>query len=362
MHATADIPSVPTNVAATDLDSGLTYITVTWDAVEGAESYNVYRAVWEEDAAYELAATGVTETTYDYVQTWDADVYPMIGDTPAMPPDANCDERAVFVNDLKAYHDLALPVLMSFKAPAFFKIAACNADGCSDLSAADAGKAELIHTAEYSEVAQVVIPSWGYPNLLAMADSPPGVEGLSWCGIDICGSGGGMAMGRVDLNGLPMVDMYYENFYEAWEDHPNAYFYATGWIGGRQQLIQAMQGILVVSGEFDISLGGWADVHIFVYTYIGGTSGNPNEGYASITYHGETHQFSLPVQPRDGETVADPPTPVEMDDAAHVVSTRETDYPVPFSEVPPAEDCLHCSERESMTTCDRIAEPQPVKP
>lgn len=362
IHAAADIPAVPANVAATDLDSGMTYITVTWDAVDGADSYNIYRAIWEEDAAYELVATEVTETTYDYVQSWDTDVYALIGDTPAMAPDADCDERAAFAADLMAYRDLALPVLMSFKAPAFFKVAACNADGCGDLSTADTGQADLIHTAEFSEVAQLVIPSWGYPNLLALADSPAGVQALNWCGIDICGAGGGMVMGRLDLGGLPMVDIYYENYYEAWEDHPNAYFYATGWIGGKQTLIKAMQGVVEVSGEFDISLGGMTDAHMFVYTYIGGTTGNPNEGYTSITYNGETYQFSLPVQPRDGEPLADPPAPVEMNDDDHVVASRITDYPVPFAEEAPPDDCLHCTEGDTVVTCDRIAEPQPVKP
>lgn len=362
VSALADVPAAPTNVAATDLDSGLTYIQVTWDDVEGAEYYNIYRAIWEEDAEYTLLASGVTGTTYDYIQDWNTDVYTLIGDTPAMAPDADCDERMAFAADLNAYREAVLPVIMNFKAPAFFKIEACNASGCSELSDADTGQAELIHTADFSEVAQIVIPSWGYPNLLALADSPAGVDALNWCGIDICGAGGGMVMGRVDLNGLPMVDLYYENYYEAWDEHPSAYFYATGWIGGMQQLLQALYGAVKVSGEFDISIGGIADAHMFVYTSIGGTTGNPNEGYVSLTYNDETYQFSLPVQPRDGETLADPPVPVKMDDEVHVVATRATDYPVPFSEEPPADDCLHCTEGDSVVTCDRIAAPQPEKP
>jgi hypothetical protein len=280
-----------------------------------------------------------------------------------MLPSATCADRQVFAANLNAYRENALSTLFNFKAPAFFKVEACNDQGCSDQSVADAGQAEFIHTDAFSEVAQLAIPSWGYANLIALADSPPGTDALSWCGVDICGAGGGMVMGRLDASGLPMVDVYYENYYEAWDEHPNAYFYAQGWIGGQQQLIPALYGEIYVSGEFDLSIGGVFDIHMFAYTYIGGTTGNPNDGYVTVTYNGESYQFTLPVQPLAGQSVAAPPSPVDRNDADYVVDSRATAYPTPFVISPPAESCLHCAPGDpAATQCDRIPSPQPTRP
>jgi hypothetical protein len=346
-------PSPPENVSASDIDSGLSYINVTWEASEGATYYNVYRAIWEDDAEYELVADNITETTYDFVQNWQTDVYDIIGPNPAMAPDADVAAREDFIAALEAYRELATPVLFNFKAPAYFKIEACNDQGCSDMSDFDAGQAEFIHTATESEIAQLVIPTWGYPNLKALADSPPGTAALGWCGIDICASIEGMLMGRLDLSGLPQIDVYYENWVDGWDLHPNARFRANGYIGGAQKLVPSSQGVVEVSGEFDVSMGA-VDAHMFVYTYIGGTTGDENDGYISITYNGETHQYTLPVQPVSGQDYSDPPEPVvpARNDADYTINRRDTDYPVPFSEEPNT-SCNNWTD-DLIVDCNRV--------
>jgi hypothetical protein len=340
----------PANVSATDIDSGLFDIEVTWDASDGATYYNVYRAIWEDDAQYDLVAEEITDTSYLFVQDWQTDVYEIIGPTPAMAPDADEAARAVFAAALEAYREQALPTLFNFKAPAFFKIEACNAEGCSEMSDFDAGQAEFIHTADESELAQLIIPSWGYPLLVAQADSPPGAAALGWCGIDICGAAEGMVMGRLDADGMPQVDIYYENYVEGWDLHPNARFWSHGYIGGEQQLIPAMSGVVEVSGECDISLAG-INAHLFAYSRIGGTN-DDNTGYISLTYNGETHQYTLPVQPVAGQDYADPPVPTDKNDEDHKVKKRDTAYPVPFS-IEPNTDCSNWTDDKAVI-CNRV--------
>ncbi len=331
------VPLPPANVSASDIDTGLTYIAVTWDTSDGATYYKVYRAIWEEDADYELVADNITETSYHFVQDWQTDVYDLIGPNPAMAPNANVTDRAAFTEALETYRTLALPVLFDFKAPAYFRIEACNDLGCSAMSDFDAGQAEYIHTATESEIAQSVIPLWDYPLLTALADAPPGMDALSWCGIDICGPVEGILMGRLNLSGLYQIDFYYNNYVEGWDLHPNARFRVNGYIGGEQRLIPSPRGFIEVSGESDVSVGA-VDAHLFAYC-------NENNGYISITYKGETYQYTLPIQPVDGQAYANPPVPVDpaRDDADYTIDRRDTGDPVPFAEEPNT-DCANWSD------------------
>jgi hypothetical protein len=97
---------------------------------------------------------------------------------------------------------------------------------------------------------------------------------------------------------------------------------------------------------------------MFVYTYIGGTTGNPNDGYTSITYKGATHQYTLPVQPVEGQNYADPPVPVDpaRNDSDYTVERRDTDYPVPFSEQDdPSSSCnADYWSDDKIVHCDRV--------
>ena len=316
-------PAVPTNVQATDCDP-VNYdpahvnITVTWDPVAGADYYRVHRAIFAEGNSYEVVADNVVGTSFEYIQTWQADVLDIIGPTPGLSPTADFDridpvdlgppyqERQDFIDALNLYREEAIPALFNFKAPAFFKVQACNAaDECSDLSVADAGSAEYIHTAEFSDLAQQAIPSWGYPQLVALADAPPGANGLSWCGIDLCGSGGGTAMGRVLLGGTRVnIDVGYDAFTETLATAPGSYFAASGRLSGRMPLATASDGQFLLSGSFTLDLTGRSQIDLAMYARIGAYAADGvtrySEGVAAITYKGLTYQFTLPIQPIDG--------------------------------------------------------------
>jgi hypothetical protein len=232
--------------------------------------------------------------------------------------------------------------LFNFKAPAYFRVQACNEAGCSDFSTADFGQAEYIHTAEYSEVALHVIPTWGYAQLIALADAPSGAQGLAWCGIDLCGSGGGIAMGRVQLAGTRVsVRVVYENYTEALEGIDGAYADVDGELGGNHGLLVAQRGEFYLKGAFTIDLAGETAVDLTMYAHISGSS-TPNDGYANITYNGATYQFTLPIAPIDGISghPAAPPTaiiPARTDTGSWTAATGA--YPVPLTEEAPDDGC-----------------------
>ncbi|MBI5550261.1 MAG: hypothetical protein HY911_02050 [Desulfobacterales bacterium] len=323
-------PAVPTNVQATDCDP-VNYdpahgnITVTWSASQGAAYYRVYRAIFAETNAYSMVADNVTDTSFEYIQTWQADVFSIIGPTPGLSPTADFDrvetgapypEREAFINALSDYRDMAMPSLFNFKAPAFFRVQACNAAGqCSDMSTADVGSAEYIHTEQFSDLAQQAIPSWGYAQLISLADAPPGANGLAWCGIDLCGSGGGIAMGRVAATTRVNIDVAYNEYTEALAIAPGSYFQASGRLGGRMAAADANNGKFLLSGTFTIRMPGRPDITLAMYARIGFTATDGtrfSDGVAAITYKGLTYQFTLPIQPVDGISghAAQPPQPV----------------------------------------------------
>jgi hypothetical protein len=325
-------PAVPTNVQATDCDP-VNYdpahgnITVTWDESQGATFYRVYRAIFAETNEYKLVADNVTDTSFEYIQTWQADVFSIIGPTPGLSPTADFDrvetgapypEREAFINALSDYRDMAMPALFNFKAPAFFRVQACNGpapDQCSEMSTADAGSAEYIHTEQFSDLAQQAIPSWGYAQLISLADAPPGANGLAWCGIDLCGSGGGIAMGRVAATTRVNIDVAYNEYTEALATVPGSYFQASGRLGGRMPAADANNGKFLLSGTFTIKMPGRPDIALAMYARIGFTATDGtrfSDGVAAITYKGLTYQFTLPIQPVDGISghAAQAPSPV----------------------------------------------------
>ncbi len=380
--APTEAPLAPINVSATDCDP-VNYdpdhanITITWEPnTEGstASYYQVYRATYDEDNPYELVSAGVTETSYEFVQTWD-DVLDTIGPAPGLSPTADFDdangtypERQAFIDALIAYRDYALPTVMDFKAPAFFKVEACNALGCSDLSEADAGSAEYVHTEIYSEVALHLIPSWNYAQLLALADMPPEDSGLNWCGIDLCGSGGGIARGRVseifqmDDHDYVNIDVQYENFTETDVERPGSYFKADGTLGGRMLASRARNGELILSGDFVLSVNGRPDIDLAMFAYIGNYYADLTtrftEGWATITYKGLAYQFTLPIQPADGVSGN---AAVEIEPVVPIQSTQpsywnasETQYPLPVVDTDGS--CLRVWTDYAVPTCtDSIA-------
>lgn len=280
-------------VSASDVESGKTNIEVTWTAVEGATSYKVYMAE-EEDGAYEEVATGITGTSYTYVEDWQ-DVIAAVGPTPRMAPDAGKTERKAFGELLVAYRLKIAPYIHSFKKEKRFKVQACKGTECGELSDYDQGQAEYIHTKEFSDISEVLINVVGYPLLICLADSPPGAEALSWPGKIVPSALGldGQVDGTVDL------DAYVHVLYQGYkEGHlPSRIMEMNGEIGGQQDLLQsALYGVVEVSGDVEITGSVNAKTHL--WSYIGGTKkGAKNKGTIDVTYKNATYQFPLPVQP-----------------------------------------------------------------
>ena len=332
-----NLPSPPKNVAATDMGSGLSHIKVTWGANEGATYYLVYRSPWVQNGAYEKVSGKVAGTSFIYEQNWE-DTYNRIGPVPTMKFTSDMKVRESFISDFDTYLTTALPILSDFKAPAYFKVKACNdLDECSDLSAADAGRAEFVHTPQFSEVAELFIPLFQYPMLRALATIPTGQAALAWCGADLCGTGGGVVMSRIDAGAL-QINLYYENYTSAWgngTDNKTKTFILDGYLGGMQSANDFSAGKLKMSGDFDFDLGGSALSQVFAWVSLGGRTGQ-NEGYISVTYNNNRYQFNLPLQPIKGKTVGTGPkvTPVKQakDDYAMDVGKQATTYPDPLTD------------------------------
>jgi hypothetical protein len=318
----AAVPAAPTNVQATDITSGRTDIQVTWSASTGAAFYRVYRAVYNVNGNYIPVSGDITGTSFVYAQDFTADVIDHVGAFP---------QGDDYLLNLEAYREEIKPYLFNFKAPAFFRVEACNADGdCSDLSAADAGQADFIHTATYSEVAQVMIPLWFHPILVTFGSLPPGADALSWCGIDICGPAGGIYMGRLNGNTYsPQLDVYYENYTDGWMNHQAARFGVDGYIGGVQKGIFS-NPILRISGNFDATFGG-IQSHMFAYFAIPLLSGE-NDGYVTVTYKNAAYQFMLPIHAETAALALLAPVDAARNDVDYTMSRNDTAYPVPFAE------------------------------
>lgn len=360
----SSVPDTPANVQASDLSEGLTNVEVSWGASNGATYYNVYRAIFEEDGEYILVGENITGTTYTFEQNWKDDVEDIIGLNPGLAYEegnANDVDKTAFINSLNTYRDNALPTLFGFKAPAYFKVAACDETGCSPMSAADLGQANYIHNQEESEVAMKFIPIWGYAVLLSLADVPSQAQGLSWCGIDLCGAGGGIAMARAGLSGdgnfSINVDVVYDGYTEALVGVDNAYAVMNGSLGGQMNVGPAYQGHYWFTGEFNIVTSG-AEITLGMYAEIGGRDENDapiHDGYANITYQGETYQFSLPIQAADNISGHDgkpiePNYPARTDIGQWRPSNTVGD-PVPLADGPQEGECPHNWTTYTVQTC-----------
>ncbi len=356
------VPAIPQNVRATDIDSGLTSINITWQASEGADFYIVHRAIGTADGVYEPVSGEITSTAFTFTQDWE-DVSAQIGPIPALLLNEDTAPRMLFIDDFDDYMEQALPVLSDFKAPAYFKVQSCNDLGCSQLSDADAGRAEFVHTQESSEIAGLLVPMLHYPLLKTLATTPLGLDALDWCGADVCGASGGMVMARIDgsltsaaMGTDPQIDIYFENYTMGASGPSGAGLRLDGYIGGIQPVENAQDGMITVTGDLDFYLGGNAQARIFVWMVITSSYSGSLSGYATVTYNGSAYQFMLPLYPTSGETVgvggALEPMAWQMDDAIMAVDRRDTEYPVPFFESDPGS----CTTLFNLSSemCDRI--------
>jgi len=300
----------------------------------------------------------VTGTAFTFTENW-ADTYSKNGAVPAMLLVSDTSYSTTFINNMDTYIAKAVPNLMNFKAPGYFRVRACNATGCSAMSTAmDAGRADYSHTSGSSEVAQVLAPVLVYPTMRALASAPRGQAALGWCGMDLCGNIGGMVMGRIDITGiftgsLPQIDVEYENFTVGSNANANADLRLDGYMGGMQSTADAQAGILTISGNFTYELPGGVTGTVFAWIKVDATTGT-NTGYFTVTYKGSAYKFTLPVQPTNGQPLGVAAAMASASSASYSpVSTRTTTYPTPFSTTAPASGC-GTNETTVVKTCTRI--------
>jgi hypothetical protein len=264
-----------------------------------------------------------------------------------------------FMGTFDSYISKALPALMEFKAPGYFKVKACNTAGCSAMSTvSDAGRAQYIHTSASSDVAQVLAPIVVYPVVRALAAAPRGQAALGWCGMDLCGNISGMVMGRIDITGvftgtLPQIDVHYENYEVGSSANANASLLLDGYIGGMQSAADAQSGILTVSGDMDFELPGGLAGTVFAWIKIDAVA-QKNTGYFTVTYNGSAYKFTLPVHPTNGQVTGLAAAMASAASASYTpVSTRTTTYPTPFFTTAPASGC-GTNETTVVKNCTRV--------
>jgi hypothetical protein len=345
-------------VTASDRGDGMTYVDVTWTPCEMADSYKVYKALYEEDATYELIAE-TTEASYQDMSDWQTDVIDVIGEVPRMDPCADDAARAAFGVVLDAYRLDAIPVLMGYKAPSYYKVEACADGVCSPMSDPEPGQADYIHTLEFSEIAEVTMASWGYPALMALTVLPQGPNALYWCGLDRCGPGDGMVMVRLNQLNL-QTDIWYENWTELWPEHPSAYFHANGYMGGIQSMFNAMESVLEFTGEFTMDVNGEIIDDAFVWFWFAGTSGYPTSGKMTFTYNGLTGTYDLPILPFDWEPCKVPPSPyitAPVEKTEMLPGTPDEATHMPFSEMCEAGTLPVCQQDAANERCNFTVAP-----
>lgn len=110
-QSSATTPSVPTFIAATDGVPDQSYVAVSWNAVDGAESYTLVRCLENNSADCDLVASDITTTSFDDSEGVARDIY-------------------------------------------FYRVQACNSAGCSGLSVSTTG----YRAASSSEIKSDLIP------------------------------------------------------------------------------------------------------------------------------------------------------------------------------------------------------------
>ncbi len=293
----------------------------------------------------------MTGTSFTYTENW-SDVSSQIGNTPAMLL-TDAATSAAFIITYDNWVSNALPAMMDFKAPGYFKVQACNSVGCSADSVIDAGYARYSHTSSSSEVAQLVLPMVAYPVIRTMSTSPTGMDAINYCGMDLCGNIGGMIMSRgaIDSSYNPSVHVYYENYTVGSNASSDANMVLDGYIGGQQTLANALDGVLAVSGDVDIVLPNGEAVSVTAYAKVDMSAGE-NTGYATVTYDGNAYNFTLPITPTNGQSTGTAVVSASST-APSTVTQASSAYPTPFQEAAPPSSCLS-NETTVIKDCTRI--------
>ena len=260
-------------------------VRVTWSAVEGAESYKIYRS---NSAIGPYTQIGTSTTlTYDDMQS--AQEIPTLV-LPAWPSLPSGDPATATAN-LNAYEAAARPVVQRFKNFVYYKVKAATSDPAymdSAFSAYDEGRMD--YTAyEFYDVAKLV--GLGIPMArLFIAAAPIGL-GTNATWYDACGDGSmnlKIAMeglgGRVTATITNYVEsLYYNELIGQVDCSPT-----------KRKLMIANGGI---TGTVNVSMNGTATGSINITGNYAGkvnditipvVSGSIETGTATMVYNGET--------------------------------------------------------------------------
>jgi len=150
-------------------------VRVSWDAVDGATSYAVYRSDTANGTYTLIGKVDAPTTSYNDVQT----------ETLTLPTLAATFTQA----DLTAYEKSFHAAVSSFKKVRYYKVKANNATSYSDLSAYDAGQMDYT-LKEFVQIAGVVV---ALPNARLSFNVPTTttelLKGFDLTDYDPCGSG-----------------------------------------------------------------------------------------------------------------------------------------------------------------------------
>ncbi len=260
-------------------------VRVTWDAVEGAESYKIYRAN-SAVGTYTLIGTSTT-LTYDDMQSAQEIPTLVLPAWPSLPS----DDPATATANLNAYEAAARPIAQNFKDFKYYKVKAATTDPAytdSAFSAYDEGRID--YTAqEFYDIAKLV--GMGIPMArLFIAASPIGL-GTNAFWYDACGDG--YMNLKIAMEGLGgRVTATISNFVESL--YYNVLTNMVDCSPTKRKLMIVNGGI---TGTVNISMNGTATGSIAITGNYAGklnditipvVSGSIEPGTATMVYNGET--------------------------------------------------------------------------
>ncbi len=289
----------PHNVAASDLTH--TYVTISWDPVDRADYYKVYRAD-TPNGPYELISPddeSLTGTHWDYVEAW-TDVEAALGSYPVKDVgESDADYQA----ELDAYIAVARDVLTGYKDVGFFIVKAFNTAFESSFSDYDAGQAMLEHSdpdaggmSEFFEIFKIF---WRYPLYKALDNLPDGWAAANWNWSMIDGAGMGNFSAQTWLVNDPALalSLIWNGYTEGRINDPD----------GKQNRVMTIDGdiyeeisyaviyygsVVELNGMFDISGDFPGTVDLAAQMDLSSSAGSTS-GVAAVTFNGMTYSFPM---------------------------------------------------------------------
>lgn len=288
----------PTNVSATDvilvsqtdpmqnhnLDNK---ITVTWDAVEGAEYYKIYRSNTAIGTYTYAGRTTGTETTFNDMQSNQEIPTLVLPPFPSLPS----DDPAQATANLDAYEAAARPIVGRFKSFVYYKVTAATTDPAytdSLMSAYDEGRMDYTIDEFYTVMKSVTL---GIPmSRLFIAANPIGLgTNVTW--YDNCGDG--YLNLKIYLSGLSgKVEANMVNFIETL-----AYNELIGQLDCSPTKRKLVIGNADLDGSVDLSMNGEITGYVWFTGNVAGKFNNVNvpvadmeilPGTTTVIYNGQS--------------------------------------------------------------------------